>query len=178
MSKIAQCLKLLIGTVLMLCVASCESTQTQKPFSIYWHDNNLCVTMPHPTSGIIELGKVDWGGVDLNQVVSDIFNECNNSKRSGEVTIWVRFENPQTDKYGNVTMAYDDHQIATILLSEARKYKSGKFLDTEYKLSQSIYNAAFGSTDNESSFDDYNEFDKELEELRKRYIAPTDTLDF
>lgn len=176
MNKIVQCLKALIGILLILCVASCEPTQTQKPYSIYWHDNNLCVTMPRPTSGIIELGKVDWNGVELSEVADAIYKECSTTKKSGNVDVWVRFENPQTDKYGNVTMAYDDHQIATIPLSEARKYKSGKFLDTEYKLSQSIYNAAFGSTDNESSFDDYNEFDNELDELRKRYIAPTDTI--
>lgn len=177
MSKIARCLKLLVGIVLMFSLASCEPTQN--PYSIYWHDNNLCVTMPRPTSGIVELGKVDWNGVELSDVVDAIHKECLKAQKSENVDVWVRFENPQTDKYGNVTMAYDDYQIATIPLSEARKYKSGKFLDTEYKLSQSIYNSVFGSTDNENSFNNYNEFDKELEELRKaRYIAPTDTLDF
>lgn len=180
MSKIVQCLKSLIGTLLLSCVASCALTQTQKPYSIYWHDNNLCVTMPHPTNGIIELGKVDWSGVELSDVADAIYKECSTTKKSGNAVVWVRFENPQTDKYGNVTMAYEDHQIASIPLSEARKYKSGKYLDAEYRLTENFRNAAFDSTNNDEyhdSWDNYNEFDRELNDLRnKRYIAPTDTI--
>ena len=76
-------------------------------------------------------------------------------------------------------------------MSEARKYKSGKFLDAEYKLTEGIRKAAFGSTDNE---DDYDEWLKSQYNTVKavrsnntidldyiapnQYIAPTDTLDF
>lgn len=83
------------------------------------------------------------------------------------MVVWARFENPQTDKYGNETMAYDDFEIATIPLSEARKYKSCRFLDVEYKLSEGIRKAAFGSTDNA---DDYDEW------LKSQYNVATDTV--
>lgn len=125
--------------------------------------------MQHPTIGLIELGREDWNGVQLNEVTDDIYKECSTTEKSGSAVVWIRFENPQTDKYGNVTMAYDDFEIADIPLSEARKYKSGKFLDTEYKLSEGIRKAAFSSTNNE---DDYDEW------LKSQYIVPTDTLDF
>lgn len=188
-------LTLLIVAALMLCVASCEPTQTQKPYSIYWHDNNLCVTMPRPTNGIIELGKVDWNGIELNDVADAIYRECSTTKKSGNVDVWVRIENPQTDKYGNVTMAYDDHQIATIPLSEAHKYKSSKFLDAEYKLTAGIRKAAFGSTDNADDYDEWlkSQYNGATDTVRashssntieldyiapNQYIAPTDTLDF
>ena len=123
--------------------------------------------MSHPTIGLIELGREDWNGVQLYEVADDIHKECSTTQKSGNAIVWVRFENPQTDKYGNVTMAYDDFEIATIPLSEARKYKSGKFLDAEYKLTEGIRNAAFSPTNNE---DDYDEW------LKKQYIAPTDTI--
>lgn len=157
--------------LILLSISSCTPTQSQqeKPYSIYWQDNNLCVTMPHPTIGLIELGREDWNGVQLYEVAEDIYKECSTTGKSGNAVVWVRFENPQTDKYGNVTMAYDDFKIATIPLSEARKYKSGNFLDTEYKLSEGIRNIAFSSTNNE---DDYDEW------LKSQYVSPTDTLDF
>ncbi len=121
--------------------------------------------MPHPTIGIVGLGMEDWRGVELKKVVEDIYIECSSSKSSGNAVVWVRFENPQTDKYGNVTMAYDDYQLATIPLSEARKYKSSKFLDAEYKLSEGIRNAAFRANST-------------VEEIYtpNQYIAPTDTI--
>lgn len=158
-----------ITVLLLLFISSCTPTQSQqeKPYSIYWHDNNLCVVMQHPTIGLIELGREDWNGVQLNEVADDIYKECSTTEKSGNAVVWVRFENPQTDKYGNVTMAYDDFEIATMPLSEARKYKSGRFLDAEYKLTEGIRKAAFGSTDNT---DDYDEW------LKSQYIAPTDTI--
>ncbi len=54
--------------------------------------------MKRPTVGIIELGKTDWNGVELD-VVETIYNECIQTERSGNAIVWVRLENPQTDKY-------------------------------------------------------------------------------
>lgn len=163
--------KILFSLILLVCFSSCAFQQESKDkvHTIYWQDNNLCVTMPHPTIGLIELGREDWNGVQLSEVVEDIYKECSTTQKSGNAVVWVRFENPQTDKYGNVTMAYDDFKIATIPLSEARKYKSGNLLDTEYKLSEGIRNVAFSSINNE---DDYDEW------LKSQYVSPTDTLDF
>lgn len=147
--------------------------------------------MQHPTIGLIELGHEDWNGVQLNEVTDDIYKECTTTENSGSAVVWVRFENPQTDKYGNETMAYDDFEIATIPLSEARKYKSGKFLDAEYQLTEGIRKAAFGSTDNADDYDEwlksqYNTVNAvrpnstiDLDYIApNQYIAPTDTLDF
>lgn len=100
--------------------------------------------MPHPSYGVTGFGQEYWNGVDLNQVAEDIYKECIKSKNSENVIVWVRFEDPQTDKYGNETMFYNDYVIATIPLSEARKYKSWKFLDSEYELIFGFREAAFG----------------------------------
>lgn len=161
-------------------MSSCDNhSLTERSYQTYWQDNNLCVVMKRPTVGVIELGKTDWNGVELDDVVESIYNECIQTERSGNAIVWVRFENPQTDKYGNLTMTYDDFEIATIPLSEARKYKSGKFLNNEYALTDKIYKVAFGNVgvkNHDSHY--YNEFDAELENLRNTYVAPTDTLDF
>lgn len=124
--------------------------------------------MPHPTMGIVTSGLSDWRGVDLDNVVEDIYNECLKTHKSGDIVVWARFENPQTDKYGNETMAYDDFEIATIPLSEAHKYKSGKFLDAEYQIKQNFYNAAFGQIQT------YWKYQTTLTDGTKVYLAPRD----
>ena len=43
--------------------------------------------------GIVELGKIDWNGVEFDDVVNDIYNECIHSERNENAIIWVRFEN-------------------------------------------------------------------------------------
>lgn len=151
---------------MLQCLSSCSYKRDfeQNKYTIYWQDNNLCITIPHPTMGIVHPGLVDWRGVNLEKVVEDIYKECSTSKSSGSVNVWVFFENPQTDKYGNVTMKYDDYLLATIPLSEARKYKSSRFLDAEYKLTEGVRNVAFGSTKIE---DDYGR--------KSQYLTPKDT---
>lgn len=170
-------MKWILSLTLLIAIISCDNrTQTQRPYNIYWQDNNLCVIMKRPTMGIIELGKIDWNGVELDDVVNDIYNECIHSERNGNAVIWIRFENTQTDKYGNETMTYDDYTLNTIPLSEARKYKSATYLDLEYKLTDNIQKLALGGgCTNNINHSSYEEFDADLEALRRVY---NDTLDF
>lgn len=170
-------MKWILSLTLLIAIISCDNrTQTQRSDNIYWQDNNLCVIMKRPTMGIVELGKIDWNGVEFDNVVNDIYNECINSERNGNAIVWIRFENPQTDKYGNETMSYDDYKIATIPLSEARKYKSAKYLDLEYKLTDNIQKSALGSgCTNNINHSYYEGFDAELEALRKAAFGNIET---
>lgn len=99
--------------------------------------------MPHPTMGIVTPGQIDWRGVELSEVVEDIYNEFQRTNLSGDVSVWVRFEMPEHDKYGNENVSYDDHFLTTIPISEAKKYQSGNYLDAEYSLKNRIIQSAF-----------------------------------
>lgn len=157
-------------TLLFLWLTSCgyQRESEQKAYSLHLSDHSLSVIMPHPTMGIVTPGLADWRGVDLDNVVEDIYNECLKTLKSGAITVFVGFENPQTDKYGNVTMAYEYFQIVTIPLEEAKKYKSGKFLDAEYQIKQTFYNAAFGQIQT------YWKYQTTLTDGSKVYLAPRD----
>lgn len=156
--------------ILLLWLSSCAFQQESKDkaYTFYWQENSLFVEMPHPTMGIVTPGLADWRGVDLDNVVEDIYNECLKTLKSGDITVFVGFENPQTDKYGNVTMAYEYFQIVTIPLEEAKKYKSGKFLDAEYQIKQTFYNAAFGQIQT------YWKYQTTLTNGTKVYFLPTE----
>lgn len=100
--------------------------------------------MPHPTKGIIGVNQIDWRGVELSEIKEDILYEIHKTHLSGDALVWVRFEIPKHDKYGNETMSYDDHFVTTIPISEGKNFKSSEYLDMEYHISNGINKAAFG----------------------------------
>lgn len=131
---------IIFGAILIL-VSACDKKKNN--YTVYWEGNNLCAVMPHPTSSIVVLGQTDWRGVELSEVVEDIYNELQKTKLSGNVLVWVRFEMLEHDKYGNEVISYDDHFLTNIPIPEAKKFKSGNFLDMEYHLKKLIEQSAF-----------------------------------
>lgn len=130
----------LLLTFLFMAISSCR----EKPkYTVYWENANLCIVMPRPTLGIVGFNEVDWRGVDLSKVMEDIYDEFILTRRSGTVQLWLRFEIPLTDKYGNETMTYEDYRLVEIPVSEAKKFKSGKYLEAEYRIIEKIKDVAF-----------------------------------
>ena len=126
--------------------------------------------MEHPTYGIIDLNRPNWGNVKLEEVAEDIFNNLQKSKINDDVVLWVQFVNSQTDKYGYITNTYEDHEIGRIPMSEARKYKSWEYLDQNYKITHNIRKAAFDLNYNANCDEDLNDH------ITEGYISPTDTI--
>ena len=154
---------IMLYTILIL-LTSCDEKKSN--YTLDWQDYNLCVIMPHPTMGVVTPGLIDWKGVELSEVIEDICNEFRKTNLSGSVSVWVRFEKPEHDKYGNETMSYDDHFLTTIPISEGKKFKSGDYLDLEYHLKDLIKLSAFP----------INEYSPIYNNSFVRPVAPTDTL--
>lgn len=136
-------IQIALSIVLTLLLVSCNN-ETNKGHDIYWDNDNLCVVMEHPTYGIVEINRPNWGKVNLNEVVEDIYDYIRKNESYETVKVWVRFESPLTDKYGNETMTYDDYEIATIPVSEAIKYQSAEYLDRAYNITDNFNRIAFG----------------------------------
>lgn len=169
---------LIISIIFIICLNNCQ--KVPKPYTIYFQENNLCVVMEHPTYGIIELNRPNWGNVKLEEVAEDIFNNLQKSKINDDVILWVQFINSQTDKYGNVTYTYEDHEIGRIPMSEARKYKSWEYLDQNYQITHNIRKAAFGEINSSNNVEDVNvSFQKWKQErqIYDDYIIITDDID-
>lgn len=146
MKRIFSLLKFILPIISILLLGSCGDNKNQTNSNLYWEGNNLYVDMAYPTSSMVSLGKIEWKTSPLD-VLEDIYKELKETKRSGEVAIKVRFENNTTDKYGNVIEGYNEYQIATIPISEAKKYRDSKHLDNYYKITTNIYKAANGDFD-------------------------------
>lgn len=129
---------------------ACNS-QSDKPYSIAMQGNNLYITMPHPTIGVVGINQVDWRGVNISEVVEYVFQKLQECDLNGDCALYVRFETSTTDKYGNETSSYDENFIVSIPISEAKKYKDAKHLDGNYSISRRIEELAFPKQESTNS---------------------------
>lgn len=166
----------ILSIIFIIALSSCG----EKPkYTVYWDNTNLCIVIPHPTVGVVGVGLIDWRGVELSDVITDVHDELISTNLSGTVSIWVRFELSKTDKYGNEATTYDDHLLAEISISEAKKFKSGKYLDIEYGLKDKLIRVV---TEPKSSAKERTASTHEtlrvayLSDGTKVYLAPGDSL--
>ncbi len=141
-------MKTFLQIIFLTCLSalcSCSFIEEEKPYQVYWEENNLCVILSRPSVGIAGPNKVDWGGVEMSDVSDDIYRSIIRSDVTGNIFIWVRFKRTETDKYGNQTYDYDDFPIVTIPMDEAKKYRHGYYLDQNYHITSKIAETALSS---------------------------------
>lgn len=143
MKKSLKLIILFFPLLLMILFIQCKE---KKSYSVTFEGDNLYITMPYPRVGISGINKRDWKDFTLNDVIEGTFNKLKDSTKSGIITIWVRLENPKTDKYGNEEMRYDSQVIAKVPVSEVKKYKNYKYFDDSYRITDSINRAIEGNT--------------------------------
>lgn len=114
--------KLLLSVVICLLVESCDTKQNGKIYQISQDNNNLYITMPHPTIGIVGINEVSWRGVDLDELTNDIYTTLKKQHLSDIYSLYVKFETTSTDKYGNVEKNYKEAFLFEVPVEEVRKY--------------------------------------------------------
>lgn len=139
----------LIPTLFLLLFVSCNK-DNGKAYSIAPKDNNLYITMPQPTEN---KNGLDWKGVSLSEVVEDIYQTLQNCNLNEQVFLYLRFKTISTDRYGNQQETFDEHFLMDLPILEVKKYKTSKFLDDYYHISDKICELAkrLSNGSNESS---------------------------
>lgn len=132
-----------LAIIVMACDSNISTSQDpykDKPYDIYFQERNLCVTLPYPT--VMLTGAEHWE-IDLTEIRNELYRILRNENLSGRYDIYARFEVPQTDKYGNSSMAYNDKYIATVEAEEARKYTDSNYFNKSYRI-ESLFRKAAG----------------------------------
>lgn len=136
---------------------ACNSFGKNELYSLSIDNNNLYITMPHPTIGIAGINEVSWRGVDLDMVAEDVYNTLKKKHLSDIYSLYVKFEITSTDKYGNEEKNYKKVFLFKVPVEEVRKYKDSKYFGKSYNLSGKLYEAAFGKqNDNKEILDGVN----------------------
>lgn len=115
-----------------------------KAYKMHWNENMLIIEMPCPTYGVVGINKVDWGKVDIDDLLDDI---CDNAKKCdySQCVVCVVLIYKSKDRYGNDIVEKSDlYYLFSIDTSEARKYTSGKYLNGYYNITGRIVSAALG----------------------------------
>lgn len=159
-----------------ICGLTVSCNHNDKAYAVEWSDNNLFITMSPPAMSTITPGLIDWHGVDLSDVMNDIHYKLLSTNHSGTVAVKIRFAIPQTDKYGNESLSFQDYLIASIPISEAKKFKSGKYLDSEYGISDGIKRAALEPSPVNEELNYLGLKQETLSNGIKVYLAPGDSL--
>lgn len=131
-----------LAITIMACennISTSQAPYNDKPYNIYFQDRNLCVTLPYPT---VMLTGAEYWEIDLTEIRNELYRILINENLIGRYDIYARFEVPQTDKYGNSSMTYNDKFIATVEVEEARKYTDSNYFDKSYKIESSFRKAA------------------------------------
>lgn len=134
---------LFLAIIIMACDSNISTSQDpykDKPYNIYFQDRNLCVTLPYPT---VMLTGAEYWDIDLTEIRNELYRILRNENLIGRYDIYARFEVPQTDKYGNSSMTYNDKFIATIEVEEARKYTDSNYFNKSYRI-ESLFRKAAG----------------------------------
>lgn len=132
--------------IFIFVVTACDGNTTtsqnpykDKPYSIYFQDRNLCVTLPYPR---VMLSGEEYWDVDMSEIYNELYKILCKDNLSGYYDIYARFEVPQTDKYGNQTMGYNDKFIATIDAEDVRKFVDSNYFNNAYNIESSFRKAA------------------------------------
>lgn len=102
------------------------------PYSVYVGDSDVDITIPAPTTGLVGLNEVDYGGIDLETVDKDIYEAFNG---------WLGIRGLLKNDFYSINLYYsrvNDYgqlqrglvgEIGNISKEEIKKYKSAKYFD-------------------------------------------------
>lgn len=124
-------------------IVVCNSPDKEKPYSLSIQDNSLYITMPYPTIGIVGINEVSWRGVDLDEVMEDVFNILKKKHLTDTYSLYVKYVTTSTDKYGYEEKIYDESFLLEVPIEEVQKYKDSKYFSKSYDIKGKLYETAF-----------------------------------
>lgn len=132
--------------------------QEKKPFYAIELDNDLMiVTIPQFTVGISGFNEIDWGELNIMEVVDDIFQKIKTEAQHTTIKINISMYFDGEDKYGNKYYTYRLYELMTVNTAEIKRYKNSSYFEKEYNIVHQIIRLPFDKqpikelTKNESS---------------------------
>lgn len=133
-------------------MTSC-SEKSNKDYTLEFKGTSLWVEMDHPYERVKKDpqytgcgNKWLYNAYRYDDLYADIFETLKESNKVGVCSLFVRFRNYNTDKYGNVTTAYKDRFIVEIAFEEVPKFKNATYFSNAYDLTSKIHNQAYYET--------------------------------
>lgn len=118
----------------------------QKKTSLYTIELDkdlMIVTIPQFTVGIVGFNEVDWGKLNIVEVVDDMYNTLKANSPNSNVQIYISLYSHNEDRYGNKYRSYRLYDLMSVNTSEVKKYKNGYFFERDYNIISQIRRLPF-----------------------------------
>lgn len=130
-------------TAILLFIAmllvSCGQSEPNKKYSLSFNGDSLYIVIQSSDISSNETDlRLNSYNTNASTLVSDVFQTLKNDTINKECSLFIRIVKQSTDKYGNTIKNNDDSFLTKVPIEESRKYKSAKYFDDSYSISQKI----------------------------------------
>jgi hypothetical protein len=131
-----------LSIILFLLLNTSCSIFKSKNYDITYDNNNITITIPMPTFGLVNINDVDYDGFTLEDIEKELYDDftCLFSTKSGTYNIELVIK--YRDMYGKFSSG-STIELGSIDAEEVRKYESYKYF--RGTISNKISNAVFKS---------------------------------
>lgn len=119
--------------------------KSQKPqiYRIDLSNNSATVLIPQFTVGIAGFNQIDWGELNIVEVIDELYHSLISVKTNVDCKIYVNLYYYDTDKYENKTINGRIYELLTVSTVEVRRYKNSRYFEQNYDIINQITRLPF-----------------------------------
>lgn len=115
-----------------------KKTRDPQIFRIDLTNNSATIVIPQFTVGIAGFNQIDWGELDIVEVINELYQSLKTVKTDFNCLIYVNLYYYDTDKYGNKTYNERIYKLLTVPTAEVKKYRNGRYFEQGYDIINKI----------------------------------------
>lgn len=120
-----------------------EKSQKSETYRIDLSDNSVTVLIPQFTVGIAGFNQIDWGELNIVEVIDELYHSLISVKKNVDCKIFINLYYYDTDKYGNRTLNGRIYELLTVSTAEVQRYKNSRYFEQNYDIINQITRLPF-----------------------------------
>ncbi len=120
-----------------------KKSQKPKIYRIDLSNNSATVLIPQFSVGIAGFNQIDWGELNIVEVIDELYQSLATTKTDFNCQIYVNLYYYDTDKYGNKTYNERIYKLLTIPTEEVKRYRNSSYFEQSYDIIYQITRLPF-----------------------------------
>jgi len=112
-------------------------------FRIDITNDSATITIPQFTIGIAGFNQLDWGELDIDEVIDELFHSLLSVKTDFDCKIYINLYYYDANKYGNKTFNGRIYELLTVSTAEVKRYKNSHYFEQNYDIINQITKLPF-----------------------------------
>lgn len=124
-------------------ISNWKESQNPKTYRIDFSNNSVTVLIPQFTVGIAGFNQIDWGGLNIVEVIDELYYSLISVRTNVDCRIFINLYYYDTDKYGNRTINGRIYELFTVSTAEVQRYKNSRYFERNYDIINRITRLPF-----------------------------------